>query len=499
MKKLEPYILFLLGFGLFMFTRYSTFLPGVHSMILISPIFILRFIRTQPTKRGIWLTLLGFLLSFNISLWGLFKLDNPSQTIYFGLVRSSLLAIIWFIPFMVDRLIYPKFKNKGIWSSLTLPIITTALLFILTLDGPFDDGSGTTSSFGFCYNSLVFMQIRSMFGIWILIFIHSWLYSIINYFWDNKFHWNKIKKLLLIYSSVLLLIILFGKLKISFFSDTEYETVKIATIVLVPEDGEVIPMSRVFSSKTTSPFYETVDKIRSLTKIASKNGAKIASTQEFAMTIDQESETKLREQFCSIAKENNIYLSISYAYFAKEGKGENKHLFIDNQGNILLDYSKRYLLGFGPFGENAVFKKGAEIIQSTETPYGKIGISICRDAGFPKYMRQAAKSNVDIMLSPSYDWPKSHSAWYITSAVENGFSFVRPVYNGYSYAADYHGNELAHMEFEKTKTDIMYVNVPVRGLKTLYPIIGDFLAWLCVLGMLGLLFLPVKSRRKENK
>ena len=497
-KKVTPLILFILGFGLFMFTRYSTFLPGIHSMILIAPIFILRFIRTQPTKRGIWLSLLGFLLSFNIALWGLFEFDNPTQTAYFGLVRSSSLAIVWFIPFMVDRLIYPKFKNKGILSTLTLPIITTALLFLITFDGPFDDGSGTTNSFGFCYNSLVFSQIRSVFGIWILIFVHSWLYSIVNYFWDNKFHWSKIKKLLMIYTSILLIIVLFGKVKMSFSSSTESETVKIATIVLIPEDIEAVPMSRVFNSRTTSPFNKTVEKIQYLTKIASENGAKIVSTQEFAMTINQEDEEKLREEFNSIAEKNNVYLSISYAYFVREGKGENKHLFIDNKGNILLDYSKRYLLGFGPFGESAVFHKGAEIIQSTDTPYGKIGISVCRDAGFPKYMRQAAKSKVDIMLSPSYDWPKSQSPWYITSAVENGFSFVRPTYNGYSYAADYNGNVLAHMVFDKTNDGIMYADVPIHGLKTFYPLFGDLLGWLCVLSMFGLIVFPLKLRKKEK-
>ncbi len=96
-------------------------------------------------------------------------------------------------------------------------------------------------------------------------------------------------------------------------------------------------------------------------------------------------------QYQRIAKENNIYLSITYAYFAKEGKGENIHLFIDYNGVIQLDYAKRYLLGIGPFGEASVFKKGAEIIQSTDTPYGRIGIAICRDMGFPSYIKHYRK------------------------------------------------------------------------------------------------------------
>ena len=126
-KKYLPVAYFLLGFGIFMFTRMSKLVPFIEIAILIAPIFILRFSRTQPAKRGIWLTLLGFLLSFNIALWGLFDFDDSSVMASFSMIRSSLLAIVWFLPFMADRLIYPKFKDKGVFSTLTFPIITTAL------------------------------------------------------------------------------------------------------------------------------------------------------------------------------------------------------------------------------------------------------------------------------------------------------------------------------------------------------------------------------------
>ena len=497
-KKHLPILYFFLGFGIFMFTRLSNLVPTIDIAFLIAPILILRFIRTQPAKRGIWLTLLGFILSMNIALWGLFKFDENWMTVTFGLVRSTLLAIVWFIPFAIDRKIYPKFRNKGIWSTLTFPIITTAVFFISSLEGPFDDGSGTISSFSYGYRTLAFIQVRSLFGIWILVFIHSWLFSIINYLWENQFRWAKIKKPAIIYALVLLLTFLFGVVKTSTRLSQNAETVKIASIVLIPEDGEAIPMSRIFDSRTGSPFNKTISRIETLTKIAAENEAKIVSYQEFAMVIDESEVEVLREHYSRIAKENDIYLSITYAYFPEEGKGENKHLFIDRKGEILLDYTKRYLLGVGPFGETGVFIKGAEIIQSAETPYGKIGISICRDMGFPSYLRQAAKSGVDIMLSPSYDWPKSPAAWYLTSTIENGFSFVRPTYNGYSYAADYHGNELAYMDSDQSEEGIMYSDVPVKGIKVMYPVIGDLLGWICVIGMFVLIGLVLFKKNLVN-
>lgn len=498
-KKHLPLIYFILGFGMFMFTRLSKLVPFLDIAILIAPIFILRFIRNQPAKRGIWLTLLGFILSMNIALWGLFEFDDLWMTIVFGLIRSTVLAIIWFLPFMLDRMIYPAFRNKGLWSTLVFPAITTAVFFLSSLEGPFDDGSGTLSSFGYSYGTLDFMQIRSVFGIWILVFVHSWLFSIVNYFWEQKFKWAKIKHPAIVYLILLISLFCFGGIKSSSLFKPESETVKIAALVLIPKDGKAVPMSRIFDSKTTSPYEQRFSRIEGMTKKAAEGGAKIVSFQEFAMVINQEDENRLREDFQRIARENNTYLSITYAYFSEEEKGENKHLFINGNGDILLDYTKRYLLGLGPFGEASVFRKGPEIIQSVETPYGRIGISICRDMSFPSFMRQAALAHVDIMLSPSYDWPKSPSAWYLTSTIENGFSFVRPTYNGYSYAADYHGKELAHMDPDLTEDGIMYADIPVRGIRVPYPTLGNIFAWINLLALALLIVLVLLRNKAKNK
>ena len=338
------------------------------------------------------------------------------------------------------------------------------------------------------------MQVRSVFGIWILVFMHSWLFSIVNYFWEQEFKWAKIKHTAIVYPVLFLSIFLYGWLKSSPLFNPESETVKVAALVLIPEDGKAVPMSRIFESKTTSPYEPTLSRIEGMTKKAVEGGAKIVSSQEFAMVINQEDENKLRDDFQRIARENTTYLSITYAYFSEQEKGENKHLFINGDGDILLDYTKRYLLGLGPFGEAAVFRKGPEIIQSVDTPYGRIGISICRDMSFPSFIRQAALARVDIMLSPSYDWPKSPTAWYLTSTIENGFSFVRPVYNGYSYAADYHGNELAHMNSDLTEDGIMYADVPVRGIRVPYPLIGKLFAWINLLALALLIVLALLKK-----
>ena len=495
-EKLHPLILFILGFGGFMFTRLSNVVPFIGIAIMIAPILILRFSRILPRKKAIWLTLLGFVLSLNIALWGLFRVEELWITIVFGAIRSTLLALVWFLPFMFDRILYPKFKDKGLWSTFVFPIATTAVFFLSSLEGPFDDGGGTLSSLGYGYGSLAFIQVRSIFGVWILIFIHSWFFAIVNYCWEQRFNMHCIKKITLAYTLVLLCVFVFGWIKIAAGSHKERESVKIAAVILLPEDGEVVPMSRIFDLRNKPPFQETISKIEQRTQEAIAGGAKIVSFQEYAMFVDRVDHEKMEAEFQRIAKENSIWLSIAYAYFSENEKGENKHLFINNKGEILLDYSKRYLMGMGNFGETAVFNKGPEIIQSADTPFGKIGISICRDMGFPGYMKQAGKSGVDIMLSPSYDWPQSSSPWYITSTIENGFSFVRPTYNGYSYAADYNGKVLQYMHADQSTDGIMYAEVPVEGKKVLYPLVGDLLGWL---SLLALFILLVFTRFKRKR
>jgi apolipoprotein N-acyltransferase len=105
-----PIVWFVLGFGIFMTTHASTFIPHITGAIVIAPILILRFIRLQPARRGSLLTLLGFIMSLNIALWGLFSVGDPTASIIYNLVRSSVLAILFSIPYIADRLIYPKIK-----------------------------------------------------------------------------------------------------------------------------------------------------------------------------------------------------------------------------------------------------------------------------------------------------------------------------------------------------------------------------------------------------
>lgn len=409
----------------------------------------------------------------------------------YNLVRSSVLALLFSIPYIADRLIYPKLKGYRILSTLSFPIAATAILFLISLEGPFD-GDMISAVYG--YGHLVFKQIASIAGLWGFVFIFSWFASVLNYAWEKGFNWKQIKTVTVTFAFTLLAILLFGTVKTSSLMNPESDTVKIAAIALLPEDGEGFDTEGLFS-RAPSPYEETMSKIEALTKEAASNGAKIVAFQETAIKVTEKDENTFIERCKSIAVEHDVYFSVGYGVFPNEGKGWNKSILISHQGELDVDYRKRYLLGLGDlFGETRIYKKGPEVIQSTETPYGRIGVSICRDLSFSAYARQGGEQHVDIMLNPSYDVPKSKGPLYALRTIENGYSIVRSVYNGYSYAVDHNGKLLADMDSDNTDPGIMYADVPTKGVNTIYATLGDLLGWLCVLGLGVFVVMSIKGR-----
>jgi apolipoprotein N-acyltransferase len=413
-----PLVWFVLGFGIFVFTRMSKLVPTIPVAILIAPVFILRFSRTQPVRRGNLLTLVGFYLSINIGLWWLYEAST-----LFNAVKILLLALLYSLPFVIDRPIHEKLQKNGIssgLSTLTFPVVSTAIHFLSSLEGFFE---GTIQTGKFVFGPVILQQWLSLFGICGFIFVSSWFASTVNYMWENDFGWRKSRKTAITFVAVALAIFVYGAVRIS-SSHPEQDTVKTAAILIQP-DGEYEPIEAMWSARLVSPLEGTISGIDNLTRKAVSNGAKIVTFQEFSMMVNEEDEGKARAEYQRIAKENDVYMSISYATYAKEGKGENINLLIDNNGEIQLDYIKRYVSGMAEFdmGEAKYFRKGPEIIQWVDTPYGRIAVSICRDLEMTTFIRQAGKANVDIMLS---------SAWMAERDYSIHSSYMRTIEYGFS-------------------------------------------------------------------
>ncbi|MDQ2089013.1 carbon-nitrogen hydrolase family protein [Marimonas arenosa] len=468
----EAALLFFLGFGLFMFCRRSDFLPMIPEMIIVAPILILRFSRVLPAGRAILLTILGFILAFNVSLWGIFDMGDPVLSLAFNVIRSTIIALYYALPFVIDRLLTPRLGNRFV-TTLIFPAAMTASMFLSSMPPPID---GTAAKNVFATAPLPLLQIYALAGLWGFVFFWSWLAACVNHAWAHGFRLRPTVTAAVAFAVVAGALFTWGSLRI--MTAPEVPTVKVAAVVTPAEEGGPESMVQVFEDRMTSPYEPTMAQIRAMTAEAAANGAEIVAFNEFAIVVTEANHEAARAEFAKIAAENGVWLALPYGWVPETGKGANRHLLIDDTGAVRADYQKRFLLGFGDFGENAVFKKGAEIIQTADSPYGRIALSICRDMSFPDFARQAGRAGADIMLTGSHEFPKGITLNDPHRSIENGFTHIRPTYDGITYAMDAYGRVLNRMQLETGAPGIMYADVPTQGARTLYARLGDWLGWL---------------------
>jgi apolipoprotein N-acyltransferase len=215
--------------------------------------------------------------------------------------------------------------------------------------------------------------------------------------------------------------------------------------------------------------------------------------QEGAMIILQENEARYIEQVRALAQEEKVYILASL-YTIPEGfpvtRADNQAVWITPDGEVKWHYHKEHPVP----GEPIVAGDG--VITHDQTVFGTIATVICFDMDHPAYIHQAGIFSTDVMLVPANDWPDIvpfHTYMASFRGIENGFSIVRAAGNGLSAAFDYQGRTLAAADYATTK-QAMISFVPTHGVKTIYAMVGDLFAWLCIAGFVILVGLALFRR-----
>jgi hypothetical protein len=164
----------------FFFTKATIF---ISLAILISPIFFLRFIRSQKPLRGFLIILLTIYTTYLLTQ-NSFQFKSQGQMVYLTLFSSLYVAVLFSLPYLLDRLL--SHRLKGLYRSLVYPTSAVIIYYLNARFGLFD-GVGHYYAFTVYGNrTLVQLQLISLFGIWGNIFIISWTASFLNDLWDKK-------------------------------------------------------------------------------------------------------------------------------------------------------------------------------------------------------------------------------------------------------------------------------------------------------------------------
>ncbi len=471
------------------------------------PIFIIRFLRGQKKW---WRILIFFVAYLGVYFISWKEMINLSGFTYYAVAGG--IGLTFFLPFLLDRIFTSRLR--GFIATLVFPLAYTAVEFIGFKLSPY----GTWGSLAYTqFGNLPFMQLASITGIYGLTFLITWFASVVNWIWEQKFDWSKIRNGVAIFGGVMILVLFYGGMYLMFLSPKSNE-VKIAGVqshiaeeILKPVVDQINTgdLSRgvwdIYFTKTNI----IVDDLFAKSEIAAKGGAKIIAWSENPVMIRKEDESSFIERGKRFAKQEQVFLVMNYSINLSDNPRKapqekfwsDRTVIINSTAEVLSTYRKTILV---PGFEATVAVSGNDQAAVIDTPYGHITSLICFDNDFPSFVRkQVGEKGVDILFDPSGDWKglePFHTNMMAYRAIENGFSVVRITSMGLSAAYDYQGRTLATMDYFKTKDKVFTAYVPEKGIKTVYSQIGDVFAWLVVAGLFALIgHTTLKSRTFRDR
>ncbi len=124
----------------------------------------------------------------------------------------------------------------------------------------------------------------------------------------------------------------------------------------------------------------------------------------------------------------------SIAVQTSSGKVGNRSYVINDYGEIVARYDKLHMFDIQLseseyYRESDTIEPGKKAIL-VDTPFGKLGLTICYDLRFPQLYRDLAQAGAEILLTPAAFTKKTGEAhWHVLNrarAIENGAFVVAP-------------------------------------------------------------------------
>ncbi|HKS89672.1 MAG TPA: carbon-nitrogen hydrolase family protein [Stellaceae bacterium] len=116
----------------------------------------------------------------------------------------------------------------------------------------------------------------------------------------------------------------------------------------------------------------------------------------------------------------------------------NRSLLIDADGEIAARYDKIHMFDIDlpngeSYRESNAYRPGAQAVIA-ETPWGRLGMSVCYDVRFPHLYRALAQAGADFLAVPSvFTVPTGRAHWHVllrARAIENGAFVFAPAQAG---------------------------------------------------------------------
>ena len=193
-----------------------------------------------------------------------------------------------------------------------------------------------------------------------------------------------------------------------------------------------------------------LDAIGAGVRAAAAGGAEFIALPEYAALLDGSGKV-MREHsppeaehpavaICSaLAREAGAWLLLGSATVRlDEARMANRSLLFDAQGAIVARYDKIHMFDVTlPSGktirESSAYQPGDRLVIA-ETPWGRLGLTVCYDLRFPQLYRALAKAGAEWLAIPaSFQRETGKAHWHTlvrARAIENGAFVIAPAMCG---------------------------------------------------------------------
>lgn len=443
----------------------------------------------------------GFLLAFLIISIGYYMGFDiiPFLPISVFIILTIIFGLLFSLPYLIDSF-FSK-KRKSFLSTFIFPCSVVLIEYVYHLFYPY----GSWGHFAYTQETQnILLQSISVFGMGFITFLIAWFASVSNWVYEQRKEWRSVRNGVIIYSLVFGLTLLYGGYRVQ-FQKANSKTIRVASISALDSLKVMVDIQGINNKETKSDV--KIETRRNTSKLnqylfdrsikEAEAGAKIVFWAEGNAVILKEDENELYQKASQIASNQNIYLGLAIAVIDPTNSKflENKLVLFDKDGKKVIDYWKGISV---PGGEVEISNNKTTGIQKIETEYGTIAGVICFDLDFPNYLKQAKGS--DILLAPSNDWKEIdqlHTNMAKFRALEQGFNLVRQASLGESISADYTGKVLSEMNHFIDNDKILITQLPTKGTKTIYSMIGDSFIVFCMLLLISIILIFKKEKPEK--
>lgn len=198
-----------------------------------------------------------------------------------------------------------------------------------------------------------------------------------------------------------------------------------------------------------------------LIEVAANQDAKLVTLPEYFAIMglketdkvavrEEEGKGPIQEFLSNMAKKHKIWLIGGSVPLTSNfpNKVRNSCLVYDDKGQQVARYDKIHLFGLDLGNEHYSEEKTIEAgnaIKVVDTPFGKVGLSICYDLRFPELYRAMGEVNIIVVPAAFTDTTgKAHWETLIRArAIENLSYVIAPAQGGYHLSGrETHGNTM---------------------------------------------------------